>query len=142
MKLTNDEFEAVVYIFEKDNGNVKTDYEDQIISKSGLSDFDPVALEKIIVDGLNKGVYSGRTNRISAYWALGKRFNRELIPVFRKWLKQELHYNDPYAVYQLLITLGNMEEPTFNPDRDGSSAYSETQLNMRDAADYLKKNST
>ena len=139
MKLTNDQFEAVVFIFEKANGNLKTDYEDQMISESGLSDFEPVTLEKIIVDGLNNGIYNGSSDRISAYWALGKRFNGELIPVFRKWLKQELHFNESYAVYQLLIALGNMEEPAFNPDRDGSSAYSETELNMRDAADYLKK---
>lgn len=141
MKLTDEQFEALAYIFERENGNKKSDYENKVIAESGLSNFEPELLERSVVDGLNNGIYDSSTDRISAYWVLGKRFNRNLIPSFKKWLQKEFDLNDPLAVYQLLISLGNMEEPVFNPDRDGSSAYFETELNMRDAKDYLNKNS-
>jgi hypothetical protein len=141
MKLTNDQFDALAYIFEKENGNKKSDYEKKIISESGLADFEPELLERNVVDGLENGIYDGSTDRISAYWALGKRFNRNLIPSFQKWLQKEFDLNDSQAVYQLLISLGNMEEPVFNPDRKGGSASYETELNMRDAGDYLNKKS-
>ncbi|WP_412560842.1 hypothetical protein [Winogradskyella sp. MIT101101] len=139
MKLTNDQFEEVAYIFEKANGNSHSDYEKGIISASELTKFKPTELEQIIVDGLEKSIYDGSTDRISAYWALGKRFNRNLIPLFKKWLQKEFDLKDPQAVYQLLISLGNMEEPVFNPDRDGGSASWETELNLRDAKAYLNK---
>lgn len=137
MKLTIHQFEALAYIFEGEHGNAKTVYENEIIAESGLSKYEPKLLEKEVVDGLNSGLYANSTDRISAYWALGKRFNEELIPFFQKWLRIELELNDAQAVYQLLISLSNMEEPVFNPDRDGGSAASETELNLRDAAKYL-----
>lgn len=34
MKLTNDQFEACAYIFEKANGNKNSDYEEKVIAKS------------------------------------------------------------------------------------------------------------
>ena len=139
MKLSNNQFEAVAYIFEEANGNVKTEYEEEVISESGLREFEPNILEKIIMDGLNDGIYTENADRISGYWVLGKRFNVDLIPSFRKWLKTELELNEPHTVYQLLISLGNMDEPVFNTDRGGSSGFDETELNLRDAKDYLKK---
>jgi len=141
MKLTNDQFEALAYIFERENGNTKSDYEMKIIAESGLAELEAEVLERNVVDGLDSGIYDGSTDRISAYWALGKRFNRNLIPSFKKWIRKEFDLNDAQAVYQLLISLGNMEEEVFNPDRDGGSASWETELNMRDAKDYLNKNS-
>ncbi len=41
MKLTNDQFEALAYIFERENGNEKSDYEKELITESGLDDFEP-----------------------------------------------------------------------------------------------------
>ena len=139
MKLTNDQLEALAYIFERANGNKKSEYELEIISDSGLAKLNAELLEQSVVDGLNNGLYDATDDRISAYWALGKRFNRNLIPLFKKWLRKEFESNDAQAVYQLLISLGNMGEPVFNPDRDGGSASWETELNMRDANDYLNK---
>jgi hypothetical protein len=141
MKLTNDQFEALAYIFEKENGNTKSDYEMKIIAESGLTEFKVETLEKNVVEGLDNGIYDNTVDRLSAYWALGKKFNRNLIPSFKKWLRKEFDLNDAQAVYQLLISLGNMEEPVFNPDRDGGSLALEAELNMRDARDYLNKNS-
>ena len=116
-----------------------TEYEEETISKSGLSEFEPVTLEKIIVDGLNNGIYKEKADRISGYGVLGKRFNIDLVPFFRKWLKLELDLNESHTVYQILVSLGNMEEQVFNIDRKGGSSFDETELNLRDAKDYLQK---
>lgn len=139
MKLTNDQLEGAAYIFEKAHGNRKTDYEEEMIMASSLTDLSPGDLEKVIVDGLNTGVYEDSFERVSAYWALSKRFNKDLIPAFKNWLKKELVLADPRTVYQLLIALGNIGEPVFNPDREGGSSVMETELNLRDATDYLTK---
>lgn len=138
MKLKIEQIGAVAYIFEQANGNTKTDYENEIIEESGLGNIEPNLLENKIVEGLNNGIYDNSKVRISAYWALGKRFSQELIPTFQKWLQKELNKNDAEAVYQILIALGNMEEPVFNEDRDGGSASSEKELNLRDAKHYLE----
>ena len=140
MKFTNDQFEEVAYIFEKENGNNHANYEKRIIGKSDLTSFNPTDLERIIVDGLENEVYDDSTDRISAYWALSKRFNRNLTPSFKIWLQKEFDLHNQQAVYQLLIALGNMGEPVFNPDREGGTASWETELNMRDAKEYLIKN--
>ncbi|WP_264558924.1 hypothetical protein [Flavobacterium sp. N2270] len=138
MKLSNRQFEALTYIFERENGNVKSEFEKQIIKESGIGDLDSNTLEKIVVDGLNNRIYIDSSERINAYWSLGKTHNKKLIPNFREWLSDEIKLKDAQAVYQILISLGNMEEDVFNPDRDGSSAFYETELNLRDAIDYLK----
>ena len=139
MKLTTDQFEALAYIFERENGNRKSDYEMAVIAASGLANYKAEFLERNIIDGLENGVYDGSIDRISAYWALGKRSDQTLIPIFQKWLRKEYDLNDAQAVYQLLISLENMEESVFNPERNGGSASWETELNMIDAKEYLNK---
>ena len=137
MKLTDDQFEASAYIFERANGNEKTEYEEKIIAESGLTELNPNDLKVQIISGLNSGLYSDSKERISAYWTLSKVHDRNLISDFRKWLKSEFEKSEPLAVYQLMIALGNLEEPVFNKKRTGS-AFNETELNMRDAEEYLK----
>jgi hypothetical protein len=137
MKLTNDQFEASAYIFEKANGNKKTEYEEELIAESGLAELKPNDLKIQIINGLNSGLYSDSKERISAYWTLSKVHDTNLIPDFRKWLKTEFENQEPLAVYQLMIALGNLEEPIFNKNRTGS-AFNETELNLRDAENYLK----
>ena len=138
MKFSDQEFEALAYIFERAHGNIKTDYENEVINKSGLSKYKPSLLEREVINGLNAGIYNNSTDRVSAYWVLGKRFNRNLIPAFQKWLRYELESNDAIAVYQILFAFGNMDEPVFNPKRNGSYVSWETELNIEDAKDYLK----
>lgn len=137
MKLTNDQFEASAYIFEKANGNKKTEYEEKLIAESGLTELKPNDLKVQIINGLNSGLYSDSKERISAYWTLSKVHDKNLIPDFRKWLKTEFEKQEPLAIYQLMIALGNLEEPVFNKNRTGS-AFNETELNLRDAEVYLK----
>ena len=139
MKLTNDQFEASAYIFEKANGNKKSEYEEKVIAESGLNNLKPIELENQIIKGIDSGLYSDTKERISAYWSLSKIHKNELIPNFRKWLKIELENENSDTVYQLMIALGNLEEPIFNLDRNGSSAFNETELNLRDAREYLNK---
>ena len=138
MKLTTIQIEAAVYIFEKENGSLKNDYDEKVIIESKLVSGNSAELEKIILDGLNIGYYVEDGDRCLAYWALSKRFNKKLVPAFRKWLKQEVEKNNYNAVYQLLIALENVGEYVFGPDRKGSSASFEWELNIRDAANYLK----
>jgi hypothetical protein len=138
MKLTSDQLEAAVYIFEREHGNTTPGWERRFTAQSGLSDLQPKEVEKIIVDGLNAGIYDSNPDRTIAYWALGKRFNRSLITDLRKWLWKELDLNAPDAVYQLLISLDNLDEPVFHPDRNGGYALHETELNLRDARNYLR----
>ncbi|OAB79044.1 hypothetical protein [Cochleicola gelatinilyticus] len=140
MKLTNDQFEASAYIFEKANGNKKSEYEEQVIAESGLNNLKPIELETRIVNGIDNGLYSDSKERISAYWSLSKIHKTELIPNFKKWLKIELENENADTVYQLMIALGNLGEPIFNIDRNGSSAFNETELNLRDARKYLETN--
>lgn len=63
-----------------------------------------------------------------------------MIPNFKKWLKIELENENSDTVYQLMIALGDLEKPIFNSDRNGSSAFNETELNLRDANKYLEVN--
>ncbi|MDH4058402.1 MAG: hypothetical protein OEU76_06535 [Cyclobacteriaceae bacterium] len=138
MKFTKIQFEAAAYIFEKTHGNKKGDYEEKIISKSGLSGYPLLELEQKIVDGLNSQNYETSKERTAGYWALSKRFNKLLTKNFKNWLRKELELNEPFAVYQLMIALENLDEPVFNPNRQGSSASDEIEKNMSDARVYLK----
>ena len=140
MKLTNDQFEALAYIFERANGNKKSEYELKVIAESGLNTLKPIELETEIVNGIEGGLYSDSKERISAYWSLTKIHKTELIPKFKKWLKIELENENTDTIYQLMISLGNLGELIFNIDRNGSSAFNETELNLRDARKYLETN--
>lgn len=108
-----------------------------MLAESNLTTYNFDHLEKIIVDGLNKTIDTSSDLRICAYWALSKRFNRNLIPSFKGWLKSELDEGNSAAIYQILIALGKMGEPVFNVDREGGSSVYEIDLNVRDAKTYL-----
>lgn len=137
MKLTSNQFEAATYIFEKAIGQKKSDFELQFIIDSGLEHLSATDLEKMIIEGVEKGLYITAEERLNVYWSLGKRFNRELIPLFNDWLKVEFELGDGNTVYQLMITLSNLDVEVFGADRDGSAFY-EIELNLRDAERYLQ----
>ena len=140
MKLNDHQLEACAYIFEIDLGNDQEDFRQDIIESSGISNYSPNELEKSILQELENGSYSDDDLRTSAYWALSKRFNRSLIPLFIKYLRFELTNQNTGPLFQLMIALNNMEEPVFSPSRTGFASF-ETELNMRDAELYLKENS-
>ena len=136
MKLTNEQFTEAGFIFEKANGNSHSEYEKQIIAESELAKFKPTELEQIIVDGLNSGIYKNEDERVSGYWSLSKIGNRNLIAEYKKWLRTELENENGIAVFQILVGLDRLDEPAFHKKRTGR-AVDETELNFRDAKNYL-----
>ena len=76
--------------------------------------------------------------RLSAYWALSKRFDKNLLPFFRNQLEVEIEVEGAPAVFQLLIAIDNLAEPVFGTDRNGSFSGFDSDLNIRDAKAYLK----
>ena len=139
MKLTKDQFLEAGFIFEKANGNSHSDFENKIIAESQLTQYEPSELEQIIVDGLNSGVYKNEDERVSAYWALSKSNNRNLISDFKNWLRIEVENRKENMLFQLLVALDRFDEPAFHKSRTGRGA-DETDLNLRDAKEYLNKN--
>ncbi|MBC3846969.1 hypothetical protein H8K90_11305 [Winogradskyella echinorum] len=141
MKLTNEQFTEVAFIFEKENGNTHSDFEKGIIAESKFKNFESSELEQIIVNGLNSGIYKNEDERVSGYWALSKICNQNLIAEYKKWLRKELENENGIAVFQILIGLDRLDEPAFNKNRSGRGA-DEMELNFRDAKQYLiNKNS-
>ena len=138
MKLTNEQFTEVAFIFEKENGNSHSEFEKGIIAESKLTKYKPTELEKIIVDGLNSGIYKNESERVSGYWSLSKIGNRNLVAEYKKWLRTELENENGIAVFQILIGLDRLDEPVFGENRT-EQAVNETELNIRDAKEYLKK---
>ena len=140
MKLTNDQFEEAAYIFEKANGYSHSKYEKKIIAESKLKDLNVTELEKIIVDGLNSDIYKTENERISAYWSLYKIGNQNLISDFKHWLEAELKSDSKATLFQILVALDSLGESAFHENRTGRAA-DEIELNIRDAKEYLNKNS-
>src|SRR5690606_6367451 len=131
MKLTKDQFLEAGFIFEKANGYSHSDFEKNIIAESELTKLQPTELERIIVNGLNSGIYKNEDERVSGYWALSKIGNLNLISDFKKWLWTELDNENGIAIFQLLVALDRLEEPAFNEKRTGRGA-DEIELNIRD----------
>jgi len=136
IKLTNQQFEEIAYIFEQANRGSHSDYERKIIKESKLAKFKPFELEQIIVDGLNSNIYKKESERVSGYWALSKSINSDLISQFRKWLKIELDNKNSIPIFQILVALDRFHEPAFHKNRNSRGA-DETELNIRDAKEYL-----
>ena len=138
MKLTKDQFLEAGFIFEKTNGNSHSDFEKKIIAESELTQYKHTELEQIIVDGLNSGIYKNEDERVSAYWALSKSNNRNLISDFKNWLRIEVENQNENMLFQLLVALDRFDETVFHKSRTGRGA-DETDLNLRDAKEYLNK---
>jgi hypothetical protein len=138
MNINENQFDAIAYIFEKDNGNSLGDYENNIIDESGLKGMSCKTLVDAILDNLKENHSIDTAYRLSAYWALSKRFDKALLPYFKVWLKDELLIKGAPAVFQILIALDNIEESVFGKDRNGSFSGDDMKLNIRDAEIYLE----
>jgi hypothetical protein len=137
MKIEEDQFDAIAYLFEKHNGNSLGEFENNRIEESEFKDTAVSELVKAIIDNLNDDRTADSKYRTLAYWALSKRFDIKLLTFFQDSLKRELAEPDTPAVFQLLIALDNLEEPVFGKDRDGSFSGHDIALNIRDAKNYL-----
>jgi hypothetical protein len=141
MKFEIDQFDAIAYIFETANGNTPGDYENRVIDASGIKDTPPQELVDDILSSFREGNPDDIEYRLSAYWALSKRFDKNLLPFFRKQLEVEIEVEEAPGVFQLLIAIDNLAEPAFGTDRNGSFSGFDSDLNIRDAKAYLKRNS-
>lgn len=139
MKLTNHQFIEAAFIFEKENGNRHGKYEKEVIKESNLLHLKPSELKTIIINGLNLGLYTKNTERTSAYWALSKTNDKNIIPEFKNWLKKEFNLKNETPIFQLLIALDRFDESAFDEKRN-SRYFDETELNFRDAKNYLENN--
>ena len=141
MKFEIDQFDAIAYIFETANGNTLGDYENRVIDESGFKNTPPQELVDDILSSFREGNPDDIEYRLSAYWALSKRFDKNLLPFFRKQLEVEIEVEEAPGVFQLLIAIDNLAEPAFGTDRNGSFSGFDSDLNIRDAKAYLKRNS-
>lgn len=95
MKIPGDAIGAVACAFERAHGTFLGEYEESEIRFHGLDGHEP----NVLADALQAGILEGDANyRAQSYWALGKRFDRELIPFFRKWLAAEM-LEEPSIIY-------------------------------------------
>lgn len=137
IELTKEQLPTITLIFEKALGNELCDSDERKIVGVGLSDYPAEELAKSIIYKLNSENENSEF-RSTAYWVLSKRFDKNLLPLFKKWLKIEINAVNSHAVYQLLIALDNLKEPVFGNDRNGRYSFDETDLNLRDAQNYLQ----
>lgn len=135
MKFSEENLLDIALIFEQANGNVLTDNDASLVNNSGLDHYKPEELEELVASSIEgaEPEFRGR-----AYWVLGKRFNKSLVPRFNKWLEMECKNQNSELVYQLLIALDNLELPVFCADRDSGYSVQESDLNLRDARSYLE----
>jgi hypothetical protein len=73
--------------------------------------------------------------RVTAYWALGKRSQKEDKRRFVAALEREITRSHS-TCYQIMIALDNLGEPVFSSARAGSSVL-EAEQNVADAKRYL-----
>lgn len=139
MKINEDNIGAVAYIFEKEAGCSLGELEENEINNSGLAEESPFELAENIIKLLTQNKEINESFRTSLYWALSKRDDRSLIKHFSKWLRYEVN-NNSSSIYQILIALSNLGESVFGSDRNGSYSYFDTELNLRDAKEYLNNN--
>ncbi|WP_400075244.1 hypothetical protein [Winogradskyella sp. R77965] len=139
MKLTDHQFTEAAFIFEKENGSYHGNYEKSVIKESNLTLIEPSKLKANIIDGLQSNLYAEIKDRTSAYWALSKTNDTNLISDYKKWLKRELSEENPIPIFQILLALDRFDEPSFHKDRV-SRHYDDVELNIRDAKNYLENN--
>ena len=136
MRFSEDAIPAAAFVFERANGKELGPHEIGEIEKHGFETIDP----ELLVKGLRKELESERNvpdsrYRNSCYWALGKRFDSELLPFFRESMKKELK-RDMESTYQIMIALDNLDEEIFSRESVSITDYDENRM---DAERYLKK---
>lgn len=141
MKFNQEQFTAIAFIFERENGNLLGEFELETIYDSTIGNVKAEELEKIICNGLEEKLYGENELRISSYWALSKRFNPELLKYFRKWLQYEVDNENSATTFQLMIAIDKLDDAIFSKERTGRS-FDEIEMNMLDAKKYLNNINT
>lgn len=136
MRFSEEAIPAAIYVFEKENGRELDRYEAGEVEKHGFETIDP----QVLVRGL-RGELENERNipnsryRNFCYFALGKRYDNDLLKFFRESLKKEL-MRDMESAYQIMIALDNLEEQIFTRESVSNTDYDE---NRADAERYLTK---
>ena len=133
--LPEDAILAAAYLFEQANGRALDEFEIGEIACHGLSGADPALISETLKSAVLDEAKSDPAYRHTAYWALGKRVDRELLSFFRDRLELEL-LRDLETAYQIMIALHNLDEPVFSKSRTGYGVR-EHALNRKDAEIYL-----
>lgn len=130
---------AAAYIFEQENGFDLQDYQVQEIKKAGYENKAASILASEIINTLNSDDVIDSELRTTAYWALGKRQDKNLLIFFQESLNKEID-NDIRVAYQIMIVLEDLDEIIFGKDREENGySFDEDELNRRDAVAYLSK---
>ncbi len=136
MRIPEEAIIAVASLFTAANGNSLDSDEKRDIEFHSLSGVNPDLLANTLKEAILEDLDGGSSYRISAYFSLGKKFDRSLIPFLQERLKVEVT-RDLDATYQIMIGLDNLEEPIFSATRDGSHSVFDQELNRQDAEAYL-----
>jgi hypothetical protein len=107
------------------------------IREHAIEDVDPELLARELRSLIDSESMADGRDRAQAYWALGKKLDRTLLPFFREKLRLEL-CRDRFAAYQILIALDDLGEQPFGSDRSGYGCH-DYDLNRRDAEAYLDR---
>jgi len=130
---------AAAYIFERANGYELQDYQRDEIKKAGYDNKAASILALEIINLLKCHNDMDSDSRITAYWALGKRQDKNLLNFFQESLNEETA-KDIRVAYQIMIALEDIGENIFGKDRqENGYSFDEDELNRRDAIDYLSK---
>lgn len=135
MRFPPEQVHAAAFLFEKENGNVLGNYEEGVVADSKLEGRDPRELKKELIESVTFPTELNEQDRTPVYWVLSKTFDSELIEWWTSQLRKEVE-DETGCVFQILIALDNLEEPVFGKGRS-SRSICETELNLRDARNYL-----
>lgn len=136
MRFSEDAIPAAAFVFKRANGNELGPHEIGEIEKHGFETIEPELLVKGLRTELEResNVPDSRY-RNSCYWALGMRFDTDLLPFFQDSLKKELK-RDMESTYQIMIALENLDEEIFSRE---SVSITDYDKNRMDAERYLNK---
>ncbi len=137
MRFPENAIAAVAFLFEANNGRKLSDLELDEVRHHELENSDPNKLADILKSCVQDDRSSDATYRQQIYWALGKKYDHNLLSFFRKRLSIELQ-RDMEAAYQIMIALDNLDEPVFSEQRE-DYAITEYQQNKADAEKYLAR---
>lgn len=137
MRLPESAIPAIAFRFEGLHGRQISPHELAEIREHDIEDVDPELLARELRHLIDSESKADGRDRGQAYWALGKKLDRALLPFFREKLRLELS-RDMFAAYQILIALDDLGEQPFGSDRSGYSIH-DYDLNRRDAEAYLRR---
>ena len=137
MRIPEEAIVAAADRFAREKGHPVDEFEASEIQRFGLDDCDLEQLATFLKQMIVEDDWSEEGFRASAYWALGKKYDAELLAFFRKQLAIEVQ-RDLGSTFQILIALDNLDEAVFSKSRNGQFSVLDEELNKLDAKAYLE----